>query len=142
MRRTYKWALTVAAIAVLGGLLIRQCLPGEKELQRLTSPDGVVDAVLVEKLTNATDGIPYLVYIVPAGSHSLWHPVLVGDDFVGFKLMWKNPRFLAVRFKKGRVFSFTNLWWSKHVDNFRYVVEIRLEPTEDRSLPFWAVPTQ
>ena len=142
MRRSYKLAITLTAIAILAGLLIKRCSPEEKELQRSTSPDRVVDAVLVARLVNATVATPYLVYIVPAGSNRLSHPVLVGDDFVGFKLMWKAPRFLVIQFTKGEIFSFTNLWMSKKVKNFRYLVEIRLQPLEDRSVPSWDQPTR
>jgi hypothetical protein len=78
-----------------------------------------------------------LVYIVPAGSTKMRYPVMLGDDFVGLKLRWSAPRFLTVEFSKGRIFEFENFWESKSVQNFRYIIEIRLQPTSDRSVPPW-----
>lgn len=115
--------------------------PAKKQLERVPSPDGVVDAVLVAKLVNATVATPYLVYIVPSGSSSFRRPVLVGDDFVDLKLIWKGPRLLVIRFTKGEIFEFTNLWRSGSVQKFKYLVEIKLEPLNDRSIPFWDQPT-
>ena len=142
MHTTHKVIFALALICTLAIALVFSCLPPKKELQRLSSPDHVVDAVVVAKLVNATVATPYLVYIVPSGSKSLWRAVLVGDDFVRFKLMWKAPRLLVIQFSKGEVLKFTNLWMDRKVQNFRYLVEIRLQPLEERSIPSWDQPTR
>lgn len=140
MRFAFKSILALGIVSGLVGILVLSCSPPQKQLQRITSPDHIVDAVLSAKLVNATVATPYMVYIVPAGSHNLTDPVLVGDDFVGLKLIWKAPRFLVIQFSKGEIFKFSNLWMSKKVQDFRYLVEIRLRPLSERSIPSWDEP--
>ena len=141
VRTTHGLMVGFAIISAIAAVLVFSCEPGKEQLKRLPSPDGVVDAVLVAKLVNATVATPYLVYIVPSGSSSFRRPVLVGDDFMDLKLIWKGPRFLVIRFSKGEIFEFTNLWRSASVQNFEYLVEIKLEPLSDRSIPLWDQPT-
>jgi len=140
VRIVFQASAVVIVACALVGLLVYSCQPRSTELQRIPSPDRVVDAVLVAKQVNATVATPCLVYIVPAGSKSLWHPVLVGDDFVGLKLSWKASHLLLIEYSRGEIFDFTNVWKSKGVQDFRYLVEIRLQPSEDRSIPSWDQP--
>lgn len=137
MRTIYKWLIALATIGLLGAALFHSCSPTEKELLRVPSPDGVVDAVLVVRLTGTLANMPYFVYIVPSKSTKMGYAVLLGDDFVGLKLRWSAPRFLEVEFSKGRIVKFKNFWEDRSVQNFKYIVEIRLKPTSDRSLPPW-----
>jgi hypothetical protein len=109
--------------------------PPRKVIERVPSPDHVVDAVALEIEVGATVATPYLVYIVPSGSRDFRDPpVLRADNLDDLKLSWKEPRFLEVSYSKGRIFDFTNFWESKDVQNFSYVVEIRLRPYDGRSL--------
>jgi hypothetical protein len=109
--------------------------PMKKELQRIQSPDHLVDAVVAEVETDATVATPYLVFIVPAGSKDLdGEPVMRGDKFDDLKITWASVRLLDISFSKGRIFNFTNFWESRAVQDFRYVVEVRLKMAGDRSL--------
>ena len=113
--------------------------PPKKEISRVPSPDHIVDAVLVDiepDVLGATVATPSLVYIVPAGSRQFDDPVLRGDYFEGLKLVWKRPKYLEIEFEKGRIFQFTNFWWSKEVQEFHYEVEVRLKPSSEQSLPY------
>lgn len=114
-------------------------LPGE-EIQRVTSPDKLVDAVLVERQTGATVATPIELYIVPSGRN--WKgnaPVLRGDNLEGLQVTWQRPRFLEIHYKKGRIFSFTSFWHSADIQQFKYVIELRLVPERISTLdlPIW-----
>lgn len=114
--------------------------PPGKEIHRATSPDKIVDAILVERQTGATVATPTELYIVPSGQD--WKdklPVLRGDHLEGLQISWQQPRFLEIHYKKGRIFSFTNFWHSSDVQQFKYVVELRLVPGTGSTidLPIW-----
>lgn len=126
----------ISLIALLTAFFaLSSCANRDVVKVRTQSPDGRVDAFLVERETGATVATPMLVYIAKAGeavsSNDL---VLRGDNFEGLSIKWTEPKLLSVRYKKGRIFTFTNFWKSPGLDNWSYVVEIRLEPTNPRSL--------
>jgi hypothetical protein len=136
VRTIYKWLIALAIMALLVAALIYSCAPSKKELMRVSSPGGVVDAVLVVKLTGTLSPTPFFVYIVPSGSKKMGYPVLLGWGFCGTQAArWSAPRFLEIEFTKGKIIKFWNFWEDKSVQNFEYVVEVRLVPTSERSLP-------
>jgi hypothetical protein len=105
--------------------------PPVREIARIQSPDAVVDAVLAERAVGATVATPSEVYIVPHGGKLKGEPLLRADSMRDLKLSWKQTRFLEMHYSKGRVFSFTNFWESADVQNWKYVVELRLMPASD-----------
>ena len=137
-------------IAVFFGLAI-SCLSGciniagdwhFGETARVTSPDGVVDAVLEEGNGGATTSFSYAIFIVPRGmkfeekSPPFEHDraVFSADHQIDLQLVWSKPKFLEIRYEKARVFKFTNFWHSQEVQDFKYVVELRLMPSGKSSL--------
>jgi len=107
------------------------CTGKSSEVGRFKSPDGVVEAVIVERASDATVATPIEVYLVPIGTPVSGEPLLTGDRFENLFLTWREPRLLELRYTKGRVYKFTNFWQSADVDQFRYVVELRLKPSSD-----------
>ncbi len=114
-----------------------------EEIQRVKSPDGIVDAVLVRGAGGATTGFSFSVFLVPSGtSFNEKAPAFEKDRAVfsedhhdGLQLVWQKPKFLEIRFAKARIFHFTNFWHSPDVQNYTYVVEVRLVPLDaDTSL--------
>ena len=117
----------------------------DREIERVPSPDHRVDAVFVERNAGTLGGRKDFVYIVPSGSHEYEHllaedEVLSGDGFDSFKLTWAANQVLDVAYSKGLVYCFRNFWLSNAVDNRKYVVEVRLRPTDDHSLNGAVVP--
>lgn len=112
-----------------------------EEIERVSSPDGVVDAVLVRGDGGATTSFSYSVFLVPAAtSFDQTAPLFehdrglfVADHQEGLELVWRKPKFLEIRFAKARIFQFSNFWHSREVDDFRYTVEVRLVPTDEPS---------
>ena len=107
-----------------------------REIGRYVSPDKLVDAVLVEVRTSALDTPPTKLFLVPTGKDSrAGSPIAQGDQFEELRIMWQRPNLLEIHYKKGRIFSFASFWASKEVMNFQHVIELRLVPETDSTLP-------
>lgn len=106
------------------------CGPGShEEMMRVTSPDKAVDAVLVRTNAGATTAFGYELHLVPTGGKpQRGHEKLRADHLTDVTIRWQQPKFLQVQYKEGRIFHFSNFWQSKEVQDFKYVVEIRLMP--------------
>ena len=121
-------------------LLAYGCSPCEfKEIERIKSPDGIVDVVHVRGDCGATTSFSENVFIVQNGAETPApkerYQVFSADHIEGLKLIWRESKVLEIHYKEARIFHFTNFWHSKNVQNFSYVVEIRLRPqAEDYSL--------
>ena len=122
-------ALTIAAVT--------GCETSYEEVSRLPSPDARVDAILVRAAGGgATVGYTYHVFIVPKGRNA----AKGGEQFTAdhpkdLRLRWRASRKLEIVFDEARIFQFKNFWHSREIDNFNYVVELRLFPTGDSQLP-------
>lgn len=124
-------ALQLLTIAIVL-LIMVGCLPwASEEVERVTSPDSIVDAVVIQSDAGATTPFVHEVYIVPKGGKPSGTALLTGDHLIGFELKWLAPRFLEIRYKQGRIYKFTNFWRSKEIQNFSYIVELRLVPLSD-----------
>ena len=123
-------------LALMVTLLLGCNLPEGREVERQVSPDKLVDAVLVERLTHATVATPTELFLVPSGKE--WKgesPILRGDKFEGLRIVWQRPHFIEIHYRKGRIFSFASFWSSKDVQGFKHVIELRLAPETDATLP-------
>jgi hypothetical protein len=107
--------------------------PAAHELTRVTSPDSLVDAVLLERLTGATVSTPYEIYVVPKGSTPKGDPLFRCDHAQGVSLRWMAQKILSIQYSKARIFHFMNFWNSADVQNWTYTVDLRLEPTNSDS---------
>jgi len=104
----------------------------QRELLRVTSPDGKVDAVFVGPIIR-TFGEDSALYLVPKGEPAPSRESVIRGT--GFKeppaLMWKQPHLLAMNYSHGCIDDFSNLWHAYDVDDGRYYVEVRLNPTRE-----------
>src|SRR5262245_8952057 len=111
-------------------VLITACeyFADEAEVMRVQSPDRVVDVVLVQdRGGGATVGFSYYVHVVPSGqSWQRGHQVFTADRHENLQLAWRGVRRLELCFDNARVFHFKNFWHSRDIQDFRYVVNIRL----------------
>jgi hypothetical protein len=107
-----------------------------EEIDRFSSPDGMVDAVWVRGGGGATTGFVYDLYLVPKGlkfdkdATSFKHAVFTGNHFDDLQIVWREPKLLEIHFKHARIYSYSNYWYywnpdSPEVDR-HYVVETRL----------------
>jgi hypothetical protein len=111
-----------------------------KETNRITSPDTQVDAVLVEGDAGATTSEVSKVYLLPKGTKleldKRSDAVFAADHVKALRITWKQSKLLQIQYEEARILQFKNFWRRAELQDFRYVVEIRLEPTaSDFSLP-------
>ena len=125
--------LLLVSVVIFGSVLLGGCRKAtSEEAARIRSPDGLVEAILTKGDFGATVDYVYKLYIVPTGAAIVPdQPILVADHVAGPSIVWEMPKFLTFSYSGARIFSFTNFWQSKDVQNFAYVVEIRLKPATD-----------
>jgi len=80
------------------------------------------------------------IYLVPAGAPARFveraDSIFGGDHVKDLKITWKDSKLLEIQYEEARILSFKNFWQSREIQNFHYVVEIRLAPIRaDFSLP-------
>ena len=107
------------------------------EIERIPSPDNKVEAVLVSSDAGATTSTGFHVFIVPKGSKiETGYEKFIADKVLGIKLSWKKNKLLEIQYESARIFKFSNFWNSQSLQNWNYIVEIKLSPVnEDFSLP-------
>jgi hypothetical protein len=131
------WAVTAAlglvVAAVIGGYLVMVSAlsspVAREELLRVKSPDARVEAVLVRTNAGATTPYGFKVFIVPAGGR--WEPGhenFAADHVEKLATSWQQDRLLVVEYREARIYRFSNFWQSRELDDWRYVVELKLAP--------------
>lgn len=106
-----------------------------KEIARVTSPDGRVDAIVIEVRTGATVPTPTELYISPKGAKPILDDlVLRGDHFENVSVRWESDKLLELSYSAARIYRFSNFWRSRSIDDSAYLVEIKLRALSVRSL--------
>ena len=110
------------------------------EIARLKSPDSSLEAVVVNYdpggLGGTDNGI--LISIVPAGT-KFENAEFSGEKLSGLSLRWINPNLLEIHYRKGRIFSFTNIFTKNNSSGsaFDSIVEIKLVKDGDEVLDIY-----
>jgi hypothetical protein len=111
-------------------IVLAACSADSEELLRVTSPDSKVDAVLIRTGGPTTVGFSFKLFVVPRGVHpSKSGELLLADRVKNLTAVWQSPKRLELRYDEARIYSFSNFWHSKDIDDFKYIVELRLVPT-------------
>ena len=107
-----------------------------KEIARVTSPDGTVDAVSVESNCGVPCSLEYHLSIVPKGAPApgkAEDEVLYAENAVNPRVKWKDRRLLEFGYDKARIEYFRNIAYpflhSEDKAAADYMVEIRLAPS-------------
>jgi hypothetical protein len=102
-----------------------------REITRLTSPDHVLDAVVVEINPGAFSSYLYEVHLVPKGGKTKTDPdyaIFRAIRADGLQVTWKRTHLLEITYNKAHIYHFRNLWYSKDVESGHYLAEVRLVP--------------
>lgn len=104
----------------------------EREILRIPSPDNRVEAVLTEISGGATTSFVYNLYIVPSKTEisKKTHELFRADHVDEIRVFWSEVKLLKIQYREARIFHFKNFWQSEEIENYSYVVELRLEPTQ------------
>lgn len=105
---------------------------GFEELSRTASPDSAVEAVVTRVNAGATTGYGYRIDLVPRGGRVAYKPQgmqkFTADRVDSLSVRWSAPRQLEIRYAKARILDFSNFWHSRGVQNWEYIVELKLAP--------------
>lgn len=100
------------------------------ETTRATSPDGKLDAVLIEEeWGGAVGGFNWYVYIVPKGKSAPRddkNALFVADELTGEQIVWNKSYLVEIHYDKARIMSFRNICGA--TENENEDVELRLVP--------------
>jgi hypothetical protein len=107
-----------------------------EQVQRLTSPDGTVDAVIENINCGVPCGLDYALSVVrkgaPPAKDSL-QQVFLGDDVLNLRVRWKEPHLLEVGYDRAMILDFRNVTYPLaqpgNLDSYHYGVEIQLSPS-------------
>jgi hypothetical protein len=111
---------------------------GYKEVARVGSPDGTVDAVLLrDGRFGATVGYIYALYIVPSDDRIFGDEdkyVLGADhlDEYGMQLTWQGAHVLQVRYESAGIRGFKQEWASEGVGTGTHRVRVDLIRIKNR----------
>jgi hypothetical protein len=107
-------------------------LPSDsKEIDRVGSPDGKVDAVLLLTRTDPLSSDVQTVRLEPVGEKAEWHGIMARAAHTHGKLglRWGSDTLLEIVYRRGHIYDFNNEWWtyklSPNKDEVRFV-ELRL----------------
>ncbi|GEM_PF-3005362 len=104
---------------------------GREEVSRVTSPDGLVDAVLVRVNAGAMSSDVYQLYIVPRGvkpREDIRYANFVATGLREERLTWVKPYLLEIGYDRAHILYFANLWHDETVWDKQYYAELRLAP--------------
>jgi hypothetical protein len=114
-------------------------IPRELERERVTSPNGQLDAVLIrEDGGGAAGGWEWYVYIVAKGRPVVTpksRAIFNAGTLTGEKISWSQDHLLQIRYDIASINQFGNIWGSSEIDGVggggkaEYFVEIRLVPS-------------
>lgn len=102
----------------------KQNLCEKQELLRKSSPDNVVDVVMVRMDCGATTDYSYQVYLTPHGGEVSEYPIFIADKVSNIDISWKAEKSLQISYDRARIFKFKNFWQTKEIDDFQYIVSI------------------
>src|SRR5882724_1283170 len=106
------------------------------EAARVNSPDGKLDAVLVEDISGGPlGGVFWSVYVVPKGKTvptEITARLFFADELTKGAIVWSKPHLLEIHYDKASIMQFRN--FSTEYENGLEYVELRLVPSSERSL--------
>ena len=128
---TMKHIAYLLFVTIIIGCQNTPSIVSQNEISRVSSPDSLVDAVVMEYNGGATTDFIYRVHTVPAqGSPKEDHEIFRADGIRNLAVNWDRPKLLEISYDKARIFHFSNFWQSSEVEDFSYVVEIKLTPED------------
>ena len=128
-------------VGIFGRSLMTESFTGahtgdDTEAMRITSPDGKVDALLVEDTGGgALGGVFWYLYVVPRGNavpKDATKRLFFADELTKGAIVWSKPHLLEIHYDKASIMQFRN--FSTENENGLEYVELRLVPSSERSI--------
>ena len=106
------------------------------EAMRVTSPDGKLDAVLVDDNSGGVlGGIFWYLYVVPRGKpvpNDTAKRLFFADELTKGAIVWNKAHLIEIHYDKASIMHFRNI--STTYENGLEDVELRLAPCSEHSL--------
>lgn len=97
----------------------------DSEVDRIRSPDGKVDVIIVNRNCGATTKDVYRVSLAQAGEiPDKNSSIFLADNVEDLHIAWLAPKKLVISYKAARIFNYINFWSPQGLNGFRYVVSI------------------
>lgn len=107
-------------------------LCSNQEVARQSSPDEIVDAMVLKTDCGATTSYSYRVFITPRGESPISDEIFLADKVENLNIFWISPKSLLITYTGARIFTFKNFWQSKEINNSQYVVSITEQKRTDQ----------
>lgn len=114
-------------------LLLTSCSPIQEEIERVTSNNGKVDAVVLRSSGGGAAGsISYKVYLVPYGT--VIKNKNKGERFLAtkasnMKVYWENDQKLIISYPEDAlIYNFSNFSYFRENETFDYRILLALNP--------------
>ena len=123
-------AITLTPIVIIIGattayLFSGSC--GNEIISKASDENNKAEFIHVRRNCGATTGYSHHVYIIPVSeSYENHEPILVADKANNLSLSWREGPELVISYDNARIFSFTNFWRSKKLNNYKYIVKVKL----------------
>jgi hypothetical protein len=137
MPQALKSAKTLGTISLLFvSLLLSSCWrPYEavgKEIMRVTSPNGKIDAVMTKWEPGVSAETCYKLYLVPHGAHpTKYRECFSAAPLSGPKLEWTSNQRLIIHFDKAWVAGFNSRWYKDgRPTKGKPFIQIELAPSD------------
>lgn len=126
-------------VAMFSGTLIARIfnrVGNDTEWVRVTSPDGKLDAVLVQDSSGgALGGVFWFLYVVPKGKavpKDTTKQLFFADELTRGTIIWSKAHLIEIHYDKASIMHFRNI--STTNENGVEYAELRLVPTSEYSL--------
>jgi len=128
-------------LAAFGQTFLANIFKGHPRAQgaesvRVTSPDGRLDAVLIEDSSGgALGGVFWCLYVVPkdkAVPSDTTKQVFFADELTKVSVVWGNAHLIEIHYDKASIMHFRNI--STREETELEYVELRLVPASEYSL--------
>ncbi|MHC4394794.1 MAG: hypothetical protein ACYS1A_03995 [Planctomycetota bacterium] len=123
--------VSLLIISVYSDSWLRKRVIERQEVLRLKSPDGRVDAVVINADAGATTSVASLLYILPTEAtvnDEKDEAIFIADHINGLNIVWSANKLLEIQYEKARIFQFCNHELPFGDKDVGYVVEIRETP--------------
>lgn len=113
------------------------------EIKRITSPDGLADAVIVRVKTDSLSADGFIICLIAAGTkledltNSSEPNFFYANRIEDLELAWKDSKLLEIRYKRAAILTYRNYHWmlKDNGNTSDYCIELRLVPQSEHSLP-------